>query len=364
MSQSVEGERTVSGVANKKVWLTPGRKAALIGVGTAMVIGFVYWKNPGAKKDDEAAPPPPAGMGQSVPYDPPKPQPMPAAFAPPRPPAPVPVAPTPQAAVAPPLPAPQPITALPGKAAGEAPRHVRMLSYSTDVAGDHGAVGAPGKAGVAGNDGTRVTYKGSEIVGAKAGAAVDMDLLLMPGVMMCVLDVAVDSTLPGPIMCHLQQPVLSPSGVTLMARGTQVIGSYTSEIKQGQGRLMAVTATAWTPEGVPVPLGGPFADGLGRSGLGDVNVDNKYPERFGAAVLMTLGEGALNIGQALASKSGNSYVSLSSGTGVSGLGQQVLQSSINIPPQITKNEGDIIGLWITAPIDFSSAYKLTGRSGQ
>jgi type IV secretion system protein VirB10 len=356
MSQSLDGERTVSDVAKgKKPWFTPARKAGAIAIGAAVVVGFILWKDPGRKKEDPEPPPPPDGIGQTVAYDPPKPPPMPVTSAAARF-APVPPPPPPQS---PPqtelLPATKPVTAqIPQM---PKPRLSRMLSYATAEPGqDHAARGGAADP----PSGTHVTYKGAEIVGAKAGQALDRDLLLMPGIIRCILDTGVNSTFPGPLMCHLDAPVISAGNVVLMEKGTKIIGSYSADVKQGQYRMMAVTATAYTPNGVPVPLGGPFADGLGVTGLEASNVDNHLLQRFGGAVMLSLAEGGLGIAQSAVSKGGNSYISFSSG-GVGSLAQEVLQNTINIPPTITKNQGDEVSLWVLTPIDFSAAYKLENR---
>jgi type IV secretion system protein VirB10 len=161
-------------------------------------------------------------------------------------------------------------------------------------------------------------------------------------------------------LCHLDAPVLSPGNVVLMEKGTQIIGSYSADVKQGQYRMNAVTATAYTPTGVPVPLGGPMSDGLGVTGLEADMVDPHLKERFGGAVMLSFAEGAMSILQAAVSKGGNSYLSFSSG-GVGSLAQEVLRSTIDIPPTITKNQGDAVSLWVLTPIDFSAAYKLRNR---
>jgi type IV secretion system protein VirB10 len=354
MSQPLDGERTVSDVSRgKKPFFTSGRKAGAIAIGAAVALGFIIWKDPGRKKEDPEPPAPPAGIGQSVAYDPPKPQAMPAAYQP--------VMPA-QAPVTPPPP-PQPLlVALP--VASPLPtipqqHKSRMLSYATEHR--EGAEHPPnGGADDSERGGTHVTYKGAEIVGAKAGAALDRDLLLMPGIIRCILDTGLNSTLPGPLLCHLDAPVLSPGNVVLMEKGTQIIGSYSADIKQGQYRMSAVTATAYTPTGVPVPLGGPFADGLGVTGLEADMVDNHVMARFGGAVMLSFAEGIMGIVQSSVSKGGNSYVSFSSG-GVGSLAQEVLRNSIEIPPTITKNIGDVVALWILTPIDFSAAYRLRNR---
>jgi type IV secretion system protein VirB10 len=352
MSQPLDGERTVSDVTKgKKPWFTPARKASAIAISAAVVVGFIFWKDPGRKKEDPEPPAPAGGIGQTVIYEPPKPQAMPAAVAV----APLTSAPPVPLPQAEPLPAAKPIS-LPEP---PKPRPPRMLSYATTEPGQERTNGGGGASDQT-PPGTRVIYKGADIVGAKAGQAMDRDLLLMPGIIRCILDTGLNSTLPGPLMCHLDAPVISAGNVVLMEKGTQIIGSYSADVKQGQYRMNAVTATAYTPNGIPVPLGGPFADGIGVTGLEADNVDNHVMQRFGGAVLLSLAEGAMGIAQAAVSKGGNSYVSFSSG-GVGSLAQQVLRDSIDIPPTITKNQGDEVSLWVLTPIDFSASYKLRNR---
>lgn len=359
MSGQLDGERTVSDVAKGKApWFTPARKAAAIAIGAAVVVGFIIWKDPGRKKEEPDQPAPASGIGQAVPYDAPKPQAMPPAAVPVVRPAPPPPAPQVEQT---PLPAARPLAAQIPELPKQRPP--RMLSYATTEPGQERANGAGGAGGGAGDQtppGTRVIYKGADIVGGKAGRALDRDLLLMPGIVRCILDTGLNSTLAGPLMCHLDAPVISAGNVVLMEKGTQIIGSYSADVKQGQYRMNAVTATAYTPNGIPVPLGGPFADGLGVTGLEADMVDNHIVQRFGGAVLLALTEGAMSIAQSAVSKGGNSYVSFSSG-GVGSLAQEVLRSTIDIPPTITKNQGDEIALWILTPIDFSAAYKLRNR---
>jgi type IV secretion system protein VirB10 len=205
---------------------------------------------------------------------------------------------------------------------------------------------------------TRLAFKGAELSGVKASAAIDDTYQLMPGLLLCVLDVAINSDLPGPLACHLPGPVYSPKGVLLMEAETQVMGKYET-VKNGQSRLMASSVMAHTPNGIWVPLAGePFADALGRTGMDGV-VDHHYFERFGAAGIMTVGESLLGIAQAAVSKGGNSYLSLNTGSsGVGSLAQEILRSQINIPATLPKDQGSLIALWITNPIDFSDSYKI------
>ena len=202
MSQSLDGERSVSDVTRgKKPWFTPARKAGAIAISAAVVVGFIFWKDPGRKKEDPEPPAPASGIGQTVTYEPPKPVAMPVVTAPPA------AAVLPQPAPSPPPsePLPQPqrsvLAQLPEMAK---PRIPRMLSYSTTEPGEEAATRAAGAAPTKAA-GTELVYKGSDIIGAKAGPAMDRDLLLMPGIIRCILDTGINSTIPGPLMCHLER---------------------------------------------------------------------------------------------------------------------------------------------------------------
>jgi type IV secretion system protein VirB10 len=230
-----------------------------------------------------------------------------------------------------------------------------MLSFPVPPKADTPAPAATRSSGPAR---TGLAFKASSVPGIKASPAIDDTYQLMPGLLPCVLDTAIQSDLPGPLMCHLPGPVYSPRGVLLMEAETQVIGRYESMGKSGESRLMAVSTYAHTPNGIWVPLADdPMSDDLGRDGL-DGAVNNHYLRRFGGAVLLSLTQGALGILQAEVSKGGNSYVQVSSGDGVGGLAEQILQSQVNIVPTFEKHQGETIAIWLTAPIDFSDSYRV------
>jgi type IV secretion system protein VirB10 len=347
MSAPVEGERSVSEVASaRKPWLSRGQRMAVILLATAGVIGFVFWKDPVHRDGQVDAHPTETTIGQVVPYEAPKPPAIvPASTG-------VPIAPP----APPPLPPPQPLLPAINAAAHPAQdiHHPAMLSFA--AAHEDAPSGSGGAPHDPADAATRVTFKGSEIPGAKTGTITDRDLVLMPGLFRCTLDTAIDSTLPGPIMCHLPQDVLSPNGVVLMEKGTRIVGEYKNNIQQGQGRLFTMAATAYTPNGVVVPLDGPMADGLGRTGL-DGDVDNHYLQRFGGAVLLSLVNSGLGVAQAGLSKGNNTYLTFQSGD-ASGLAEEILRNTINIPPTITVPQGKDVTVWVRYPIDFSPSYRL------
>jgi type IV secretion system protein VirB10 len=226
-----------------------------------------------------------------------------------------------------------------------------MLSYAVP----HSDGPKPAAAEPADPPQTGLMFQASSLPGVKASPAIDDTYQLMPGLLPCVLDTAIESDLPGPLLCHLPRPVYSSKGVLLMEAGTQVIGRYESMGKNGGSRLLAVSTYAHTPNGIWVPLAGnPMADDLGRTGFTGA-ADNHYLERFGGAVILSLTESGLGIVQAAVSKGGNTYISTDS---ANNLAEQILQAQINLAPTFSKHQGETIAIWLTTPIDFSDSYRL------
>ena len=226
-----------------------------------------------------------------------------------------------------------------------------MLSY----AAPHSADPKPAAAPPADPPQTGLKFAASSLPGLKASPAIDDTFELMPGLLPCVLDTAIASDLPGPLLCHLPGPVYSPKGVLLMEAGTQIVGRYETMGKTGGSRLLAVSTYAHTPNGIWVPLtGDPMADDLGRSGF-EGAVDHHYLERFAGAVILDLTESGLGIVQAAVSKGGNTYISTG---GANNLAQQILEAQVNVAPTFSKHQGETIAIWLTSPIDFSDSYKL------
>ena len=89
--------------------------------------------------------------------------------------------------------------------------------------------------------------------------------------------------------------------VVLLERGTKLVGETRGQVQQGQARVFVLWTEARTPTGVVVPLDSPGTDELGRAGVtGEVN--RHFWQRFGAAMLISLIDGAVQAGvQAAAS---------------------------------------------------------------
>ena len=207
-----------------------------------------------------------------------------------------------------------------------------------------------------------ITYRPAAFEGSKAVTIPDRNLVLMPGPVTCIMDtmIVTGQSDESPFQCHLDRDVFSPTNVTLMEAGTQVIGNYKSVAGDGQDRVVAVTASAVTPNGVVVQLGGPLADQLGAAGVPG-SVDNHWWQRIGAAVVLSLVDNGFGLAQAALSKGGSTYLNFNTGGGVGSLGQQLLAKTVNIPPTISVNQGTRVALWVTKFIDFSDAYRLEPR---
>jgi type IV secretion system protein VirB10 len=110
---------------------------------------------------------------------------------------------------------------------------------------------------------------------------------------------------------------------------------------------------------VTVDIESPGTGQLGESGI-DGYVDNRWVERIGAALLLSLIDDAVQIAVAgQGNDAAGSTVVMPSTTSSAGkLAEKVLDSTINIPPLIYQNQGAIVGIYVARDVDFSSVYEL------
>ena len=110
--------------------------------------------------------------------------------------------------------------------------------------------------------------KVSDIGVVRANRLPNRNFLIAAGTQIrCVLQTAMDSTLPGFTSCIIPSPVYSDNGrVILLDKGTRVLGEFQGGMQQGQSRIFVVWNRAVTPSGVSIALSSPAADALGRAG--------------------------------------------------------------------------------------------------
>jgi type IV secretion system protein VirB10 len=195
----------------------------------------------------------------------------------------------------------------------------------------------------------------SVVTAVRADVLPERRLLLPKGSFIdCTLETAVDSTLPGMTTCVMATDTFGADGkVVLLERGTKLVGETRGQAQLGQSRIFVLWTEARTPKGVVVALASPGTDELGRSGLsGEVN--RHFWERFGAALLISVIDGA---GEAAASRNGSGTVILDPSVS-QGVTTEALKGTINIPPTITKRNGDRIQVLVARDLDFRSVYEL------
>jgi type IV secretion system protein VirB10 len=198
----------------------------------------------------------------------------------------------------------------------------------------------------------------SPITAASARVLPAQRLLLPKGAFIdCTLETAIDSTLPGMTTCITATDTFGVDGSTvLMERGSKLVGETRGEAHQGQARIFVLWSEARTPTGVIVPLASPGTDELGRSGLpGEVN--RHFFQRFGAAILISVIDGAVQ-GEIASRSNGAVVVNPSTSQDVM---TEVLKDTINIPPTITKAQGDRIQVFVARDLDFRGVYELKAR---
>lgn len=172
----------------------------------------------------------------------------------------------------------------------------------------------------------------------------------------CTLETAIDSTLPGMTTCVTAADTFSADGkVVLMERGTKLVGETRGQVQQGQARVFVVWTQARTPAGVIVPLDSPGTDELGRSGLPG-QVERHFWDRFGAAMLISLVDGAIQAGVQSLNRSGGTVIYAPSAS--TDVLTEVLRSTLQVPPTVVKRNGDRIQVLAARDVDFRAVYEL------
>lgn len=175
-----------------------------------------------------------------------------------------------------------------------------------------------------------------------------------------VLETAIHSDLAGNIRAIVSRDIYSFDGSNiLIPRGSKVIGHYQSNLKQAQSRLFVIWLRIIRPDGVDIALNSPGTDHLGRAGLSG-DVDAHFIERFGAAILLSMIDGAVKAGVNAANNRDAQTVVTSSGSALNSSAEIALESAINIAPTIHVDQGTPINIFVTSDLDFSSTKPKTG----
>jgi len=100
---------------------------------------------------------------------------------------------------------------------------------------------------------------------------------------------------------------------------------------------------------------------LGEAGI-DGWVDTHFWERFGGSLMLSMVQDvAAAAANNVTSKDRNVDYTENSRDALSEMAKVALENSINIPPTMYKNQGDIIGIIVGDDIDFSSVYQIRAK---
>jgi type IV secretion system protein VirB10 len=199
--------------------------------------------------------------------------------------------------------------------------------------------------------------KPTPIEGVRAARLPNRNLVVTQGTSIpCVLETAMSSDVAGFVSCVVLRDVMSDSGnVVLMEKGTQVVGEYRGNVRRGSKRLFVLWNRAKTPTGVIAALASPATDALGRAGF-DGDIDTHFFERFGSALLLSIVSDASSIGR---QQLQDSSIQINNTTGATNTAAGIaVEQSINIPPTLNKNQGELVNIFVARDVDFSSVYQL------
>ncbi|EOX8956949.1 VirB10/TraB/TrbI family type IV secretion system protein [Enterobacter hormaechei] len=174
------------------------------------------------------------------------------------------------------------------------------------------------------------------------------------------------SDVAGKMTCMISEDVYSANNfVRLIPAGTIARLIYrTGTLKNGMGRMFIGVTELRTPEpnALVIPMMDSQAVGqLGENGV-DGWIDEHWMERIGNTLLLgTVQDAAAAAANTSPSTDRNTDYTENTRAATAELAKAMLENSLNIPPTMYKNQGDIIALVTGADIDFSGVYKLKKR---
>ncbi|WP_340617418.1 VirB10/TraB/TrbI family type IV secretion system protein [Xenorhabdus entomophaga] len=180
----------------------------------------------------------------------------------------------------------------------------------------------------------------------------------------CALTTRFVSDVAGQINCVITADVWSANhNVKLMEKGTKAFGHYQAGmLRHGQGRIFIIWDQLRTPDFKKIVLSNTAASGaLGEGGIGGW-IDSHFWDRFGGAMMLSMVQ---DVAAAAADQAGkkdrNTDYTENSRQSLADMAKVALENSINIPPTMYRNQGDVIGILVGDDIDFSDVYELKAK---
>ena len=175
----------------------------------------------------------------------------------------------------------------------------------------------------------------------------------------------INSDLPGQIMAQVAQNVYdTPTGKHLLIPlGSRLVGSYASEVKYGQARVLVAWQRIVFPDGKAMDIGAmPGADSAGYAGFND-QVNNHYLRLFGSAFLMSGVTAGITYSQrqnqtqsAFGAPSASSALSEALGQQLGQVTAQMIAKNLSISPTLEIRPGYRFNVVVVKDLTFSKPY--------
>lgn len=178
----------------------------------------------------------------------------------------------------------------------------------------------------------------------------------------------INSDLPGQIMAQVSENVFdTPTGkYVLIPQGSRLVGTYSSETKYGQARVLIAWQRIVFPDGQAMDIGAmPGADGAGYAGFSD-KVNNHYVRLFGSAILLSAVTAGIAYSQDNNQQVGagyntqpsfNSTMSESLGQQFGQVTGQLLAKNLSISPTLEIRPGYRFNVMVTKDLTFNTPYQ-------
>jgi len=248
------------------------------------------------------------------------------------------------------------------------------VSYGGSSAASENSSSASTKTASETNDGEGSNTK-PEVQPVNAGASVSLSKITRvpydPNLFIpentaipCSLDRRFISDLAGKLVCTVNTDIYSANGnVKLIEKGTAAYLMYKSgSFRHGQGAvfIMATKLRTRTTPFIDIPLIDTQASGaLGEAGASGW-IDTHFSDRFlGAMMVGMIPDFAQALsGAAKNNKDNQTDYTANSRQAFADIARESFSNSVNIPPTLYKNQGEIITLIVGQDLDFSGIYKL------
>lgn len=196
----------------------------------------------------------------------------------------------------------------------------------------------------------------AEFETSRANDLGDLGQIVVQGtIISAVLETAINTELPGNIRAQVSEPVFSYDGSeVLMPAGTRLIGTFNSDIGTAQTRVLIAWNRAITPSGLSINIGSTGTDRLGRSGTAG-NVDNRFIQRFGTAVLISAISAIPSFLSTESESSGTQAANDVANDASGDLADQtesVLEDNLSLPPIIRVPQGEEIRVFVNRDLVF------------